>query len=162
MLAPWKKSYDKPRQLIEKQTYHFADKGPYSQTYVFSTGRVRMWELDHKEAECQKTDACKLWCWTRLLRVPWTARRSSQSILMEASPKYSLEKTLMLERLKAGEGDDRGWDGWMASLIQWTWVLAKLQEILKDREAWSTSVHGITNSWRGQSDWITTAYKTDD
>ena len=97
-----------------------------------------------KKAECQRIDAFELWCWRRLLRVPWTARRSNQSILKEISPGCSLEalmlklklqyfghlmwrtnsyeKTLMLRRLKAGEGDDRGWDGWMASLTQWTWV----------------------------------------
>ena len=89
-----------------------------------------------------------LWCWRRLLRVPWTARRSNQSILKEISPEYSLEglilkkkllffdhlmrrtdsfeKTLMLGKIEGrrrkGGGDDRGWDGWMASLTQWTWV----------------------------------------
>ena len=88
------------------------------------------------KAECQRIDAFELWCWRRLLRVPWTARRSNQSILKEISPEYSLEglmlkvklqyfghliqrtdsfeKTLMLEKLKAGEGDDRGWNDWMA------------------------------------------------
>ena len=98
-----------------------------------------------KKAEHQRTDAFELWCGKRLLRVPWTARRSNQSILKEISPGCSL-KGLMLklklqylatwceqlthlkrpwcwDRLKAGgEGDDRGWDGWMASLTQWTWV----------------------------------------
>jgi len=80
----------------------------------------------------------EMWCWRRLLRVPWTGRRSNQSILKEIKPEYSLEglmqklkfhlmqrantfeKTLMLENLRAGEGDSRGWDGWMASLTQWT------------------------------------------
>ena len=98
-----------------------------------------------KKSECQRIDAFELWCWRRLLRVPWTARRSTQSILKEMSPECSLEglmlnlklqyfghlmwrvdsleKTLMLERLKAeGEGDDREWDGWMASPTQWPWV----------------------------------------
>ena len=93
-----------------------------------------------KKAECQKTDAFKLWCWRRFMRVPWTARRSNQWFLKEISPEYSLEglmlklklqyfahlmqradsleKTLMLERWKAGgEGDNRGWDGWMALQI---------------------------------------------
>ena len=97
-----------------------------------------------KKAECWKIDAFELWCWRRLLQVPWTARWSSQSILKEISPwcsleglmlklklQYfghlmrrvdSLEKTLMLGRIGAGgEGDDRGWDGWMASLTRWTW-----------------------------------------
>ena len=98
-----------------------------------------------KKAEHWRIDTFQLWCWIRLLRVPWTARRSNESILKEISPgcslkglmlklklQYfghlmwrtdSLEKTLMLERLKAGgEGDDRGWDGWMASPTQRTWV----------------------------------------
>ena len=94
-----------------------------------------------KKAECQRSDAFELWCWRRFLRVPWTARRSNQSILKEISPEYSLLKLRLQysgrlmwrlthlkrpscwERLKAGgEGDDRGWDGWMASPTQWTQV----------------------------------------
>ena len=97
-----------------------------------------------KKAEHWRTDAFELWCWRRLLRLPWTARRSNQSILMEISPDYSLEGLMLKlklqsighlmqrtdslerpwcwERLKAGEGDDRGCDGWMASLTQWAWV----------------------------------------
>ena len=98
-----------------------------------------------KKAEHRRIDAFELWCWRRLLRVPWTARRSNQSMLKETSPgcsleglmlklklQYfghlmwradSLEKTLMLGRWEVGGiGDNRGWDGWMASLTQWTWV----------------------------------------
>ena len=96
-----------------------------------------------KKAEGWRIDAFELWCWRRLLRVPWTARRANQLILKEISPGCSLEglmlklqhfghlmrrtdsfeKTLMLGKLKAGgEGDDRGWDGWMTSSTQWTWV----------------------------------------
>ena len=98
-----------------------------------------------KKAEHRRIDAFELWCWRRLLRVPWTARRSNQSILREISPEYSLEglmlklklhyfchlriradsleKTLMLGRIEGGRRrDDRGWAGWMASLTQWTWV----------------------------------------
>ena len=98
-----------------------------------------------KKAECQRIDAFELWCWRRLLRVPWTARRSNQSILKEINSAYSLEglmlkmklqyfghlmrrtdsmeKSWCWERLKAGgEWDDRGWDGWMASPTGWTWV----------------------------------------
>ena len=98
-----------------------------------------------KKAECWRIDAFELWCLRRVLRVPWTAKRSNQSILKEINPEYSLEgwcwswnsNTLATsweeltnwkrlwcwERLGAeGEGDDRGWDGWMASLTQWTWV----------------------------------------
>ena len=110
--------------------------------------RCESWTI--KKAEHRRIDAFELWCWRRLLRVPWIARRSNQSILKEISPEYSLEglmlkrklqyfgrlmgradsleKTLMLERLQAGgEGNDRGQDGWMASLTsltQWTWVWA--------------------------------------
>ena len=98
-----------------------------------------------KKAEHRRIGAFELWCWRRLLRVPWTAGRSNQPILKEISPgcsleglmlklklQYfghlmwradSLEKTLMLEGLGAGgDGDDRGWDGWMASQTRWTWV----------------------------------------
>ena len=122
---------DKPRQCIKKQRHHFADKGPYSH-YGFSSSHVQMWELDQK-AECQRTDAFELWWWRRLLRVPWTARRSNHSILREIDPEYSLEgpmlklqyfghlmqransveKTPKLGRLRRarGEGNDRGWDG---------------------------------------------------
>ena len=98
-----------------------------------------------KKAEHRRIDAFELWCWRRLLRVPWTARRSNQSILKEIGPEYSLERLMLelklqyfghlmqrteslekpwcWERLKAGgEGDDKEWDGWMASPIQWTWT----------------------------------------
>ena len=98
-----------------------------------------------KKAERQRIDAFELWCWRRLLRVPWTTRRSNQSILKEISPEYSLEGLMLKlklqyfahlmqrtdslerpwcwERLKAGgEGDDRGWAGWMVQLTQWIWV----------------------------------------
>ena len=99
-----------------------------------------------KKAEQQRTDAFELWCWRRLLRVPWTAR-SNQSLLKEINPEYSLERLMWSwssytlatwceksthwkrpwcwERLKAGELGDRAWDGWMASLTQWTWVWEK-------------------------------------
>ena len=100
-----------------------------------------------KKAEHRRIDAFELWCWRRLMRVPWIARRSNQSILKEISPGCSLEglmlklklqyfghlmrradsfeKTLMLGKIEVrGEGDKRGWDAWMASLTQWTWVWA--------------------------------------
>ena len=127
-----------------------------------------------KKAERWRIDAFELWCW-RLLRVPWTARRSKESILKEISPEYSLEglmlklkfqyfghlmqrtdsleKTLMLERLKTGgEGDDRGWDGWMASLTQWTWIWAS------SRSCWWTWKPGVLQSMGSQRvrhDWVT-------
>ena len=97
MLAPWKKSYYQPRQHIKKQRHYFAEKGPSSQSCGFFSSHVWIWELDCKKAEerkCWRTDAFELWCW-RLLRVPWTARRSNQSILKEISPEYSLEGLIL-------------------------------------------------------------------
>ena len=128
-----------------------------------------------KRAEYWTIDAFELWCWRRLLRVPWTARRSNQSILKEISPEYSLEglmlklqlqyfghlmrransleKTLMLGRLKAGgKKDNRGWDGWMASLTQWRWVWAS------SRRWWRTWHPGMLQSLGSQGvghDWVT-------
>ena len=134
-----------------------------------------------KKAECWRIDDFELWCWRRFLRVPWTARRSYQSILKEISPECSLEglmlklklqcfghlmqradsfeKTLMLGKIEAGgEGDDRGWDGWMASLTQWTWVFRGLRELVMDREAWHAVVHGVTKSRTLLSDWTELIY----
>ena len=100
MLTPWKKSYDQPRWHIEKQRHYFANKGPSSQGYGFSSGHVWMWELTVKKAECRRIDAFELWCWRRLLRVPWTARRSTQSILKEISPGCSLEGLMLKLKLQ--------------------------------------------------------------
>ena len=137
MLVPWKKRYNQPRQHIKRQRHYFANKGPSSQSYDFSSNHVWMWELDYKES-------WELWYWRRLLRVPWTAKRSKQPIPKEISPDIHwkdwcwswnsntlatwCEKLTHWKRrwcwgwLKAGEGDDRGWDGWMALPTQWTWV----------------------------------------
>ena len=82
--APGKESYGKTRQHIKKQRHHFADKGPYSQSYGFSSREN--WTI--KKAECPRIDAFELWFWRRLLRVPWTARRSNLSVLKEISPDY--------------------------------------------------------------------------
>ena len=90
-----KKSYDKPRQCIKKQRHHFADKGPYRQSYS-SSNLMYGWESSTiKKAECQRIGAFELWCWRRLLRVPWCARRSNQSILKEINPAYSLEGLML-------------------------------------------------------------------
>ena len=92
------KSYDQTRQHIKKQRHYFADKGPSSQGYGFSSSHVWMWELEHKEGWAQKN-----WClWTVVLKktfeVPWTARRSNQSILKEINPKYSLESLMLRQK----------------------------------------------------------------
>ena len=99
-LTPWKESYDQLRQHIQKQRHYFANKGLSSQSYGFSSGHVWMRELDCEESERQRIDAFELWCWRRLLRVPWTARRSNQSILKEVSPEYSLERLMLKLKLQ--------------------------------------------------------------
>ena len=131
--------------IVSSAALNIANKGPSSQSYGFSSNHVQMWELDYKESWEPKNCCFELWCWRRLLRVLWTARRSHQSILKEISPGCSLEdwcwswnsntlptwceklthlkRPWCWERLKAGvEVGDRGWDGWMASPTQWTWV----------------------------------------
>ena len=95
----WKKTYDQPRQHIKKQKHYFANKGLPSQSYCFPSTLVWMWELDYKKAECWRIDAFELWCWRRLLRVPWTERRSNQSILKEISPEYSMEGLMLKLKL---------------------------------------------------------------
>ena len=97
MLAPWKKSYDQPRQHIIKQRYYnFDNKGLSSWSYSFSSSE--RWTI--KKAECWRIDPFELWWWRRLLRVPWTARRSSQSILKEISPEYSSERLMLKLKLQ--------------------------------------------------------------
>ena len=128
-----------------------------------------------KKAECRRIDAFEIWCWRRLLKVPWTARRSNQSILKEISPEYSLEglilklklqyfghlmwktdsfeKTLMLGKIEGRRGrDNRGCNGWMASLTQWTWVW------VNSRSWWWTGRPGMLRfmgSQRVGHDWET-------
>ena len=91
---------DQPRQHIKKQRHYFVNKGLSSQGYGFSSGQHGCESWTRKKAECQRIDAFELWCWRRLLRVPWTARRSNQSILKEISAGCSLERLMLKLKLQ--------------------------------------------------------------
>ena len=94
-LAPWKISYDQPRQHIKKQRHYFANKGLSSQSYGFSVVMYGCYSWMVKKAECQRIYAFEMWCLRRLLRIAWTAWRSSQSILKGINPEYSLEELML-------------------------------------------------------------------
>ena len=154
---------------------HFANKGLYGQRYGFSSSHVWRWELDHKQAERWRTDAFKLWCWKRLLRVPWTARRSNQSILKEMNPEYSLEglilklklqyfgyltlnsleKTLMLRKIEGRKRKGQQRMRWLDGIIDSNDMsLNKLGDD-EGQEAWCAAVHGFTkrHDWATELNW---------
>jgi len=158
MLAPWKKRCDQHRYHIKKQRHHFADKGLCSQSYGFSSNHRKYgcesWTI--KKTECQRIDVFELWCWRRLLRVPWTAGTSNESILKETNLEYSLEgltlklklqyfgylilrvnsleKMLMLGKFEGRRR--RGWQRmrWLDGIIDSMGMnLRKLQEMVNNR-----------------------------
>ena len=163
---------------MEKQRHYFANKGPSSQGYDFSSGHVWMWELDCEESWALKNYAFELWCWRRLLRVPWTAGRSNQSILKmswmfiartDAEAEIPILWPPDVKNWLTGKDPDawkiesrrrRGWQR-MRLLDSMTdsmnMSLNKLKEMVKDREAWSAVVHGsqrVRHDWATELNWI--------
>ena len=116
----------------------------YSQSYGFSSRHVRMWELDHKDGWGQRIDAFELWCWRRLLRVPWTARRSHQSILKEINPENSLEG-LMLKLQYFGHLM------WRANSLENTLMLGKIEGRRRRGQQRMRCLDSITNSQSSDS-----------
>ena len=141
MLAPWKKSYEQPRQLIKNQRHYFADKYPSGQSYGVSSSRYGCENWTIKKAEHRQIDAFELWCWRRLLRVPWTARRSNQSVLKEINPEYPLEEWMLKLTLQYFSHLMRGADS-----LEKTLMLGKTEGRSRGRQTMRW-LDGITTQW---------------
>ena len=177
MLAAWKESYDQPRWKIKKQRHYFANKGPFSQSYGFSSSHVWMWELDHKESWVLKSGCFWTVVLEKTLESPlnckeiqpvhpkgnqywiFIGRTDAEAPIFWPPEATHWKRPWCWERLRAvGERDDRGWNDWMASLTWWTWVWATSRSWWKTRKPVMLQSMGLQ---RVGHDWVTEVNWTD-
>ena len=157
---------------IKKQRHHFADKGVYNWSYGFSSSHVWMWELDPKEGWVLKNGCFWIVVREKTLESPLHSKikpvnpkgnqprkdscwsYSSYTLATWCKEPTHWKRFWCWERLRAGEAGDKGWDGWMASLTQWTWIWANWERV--DRGVWHDAIRSIARTWTRLSDWTTT------